>query len=76
MILKELAKEIFGKKMDDKFIEIAEVKDGVLQKYGPDFADEYLETHGNRRVCTHFYHKSIKILQVTLYSEDGSEGVF
>lgn len=66
MTLKELAKQTLGKKMDDKFIGIAEVKDGVLQKCYPDFADEYLETHGEMEVYCHYYAKSKKTLLVAL----------
>lgn len=60
MTLKELAEQTFGGKMNDKFIGIAEVKDGVLQKCCPDFADEYLETHGEMEVYCHYYAKSKK----------------
>lgn len=61
MTLKELAKQTFGKKTDNKFIGIAEVKNGVLQKCYPEFADECLETHGKMEVYCHYYAKSKKL---------------
>ena len=70
MKLKELAKETFGKNMNNKFIGIVKVKDGVLQKCYPDFADEYLETHGNMEVYCHYYSQSKKTLLVALDPKD------
>lgn len=66
MILKELVKQTFCKKTDDKFIGIVEVKNGVLQKCYPEFADECLETHGEMEVYCHYYAKSKKTLLVAL----------
>lgn len=63
MKLKELAKQVFGKKTSDKMIGIWE---GAGQKIYPDFADEMLETHGECIVKYYQYVESKKVLVVEL----------
>ena len=70
MTLKEIAKQTLGNKISDKFIGVVKVKDGKMQKCYPDFADEYLETHGEEEVYGYYYAKSKKTLVVALDPKD------
>ena len=66
MNLKELTQQMFGNNIGDKMIGVWQGKD---KKIYPDYADEMLETHGDKNVVDYQYVENKKVLVVEFEQE-------
>ena len=66
MKLKELTQQMFGNNIGDKMIGVWQGKD---KKIYPDYADEMIETHGDKNVVDYQYVENKKVLVVEFEQE-------